>query len=393
MMRLPLQEVAELLADSIDRGEGLLERANLIGDLSDYESWRATRKLWTERTEESLRRIYEGSHEGEEFRDAFAAFATGERWQVDYKRDSQCVQEAIDVLISFREQLGEVPGVAPPPGRDEADPVEQAHTDDAEPERPAAVAPVAPEPEQEFADRAEPEPEPGDRAEPEPEPGDDADPVDDAGPVGDAEPAGEAPSVGVEIEPAPPPHIEFVERSVNGSAPPPLPVTTSATARHSGPGPGGTGQVFLVHGRNEDLKQVVTDLLERAGPHEVTILNERPSDRRMLVEHFDAQPAGSRYAVVLLTADDVGAPRVDSEHEPYFSPRARQGVVFEMGVLVAAVTPRYMCVLYEDGVELPFDLDGIAYVRLDLAGTWQSKLLLHMRNAGFEYDLNRLAPI
>jgi predicted nucleotide-binding protein len=68
-------------------------------------------------------------------------------------------------------------------------------------------------------------------------------------------------------------------------------------------------------------------------------------------------------------------------------------VVFEMGVLVAALTPRCMCVLYEDGVELPFDMDGISYVRLDLAGTWQSKLLLHMRSAGFDYDLNRLAPI
>jgi len=97
--------------------------------------------------------------------------------------------------------------------------------------------------------------------------------------------------------------------------------------------------------------------------------------------------------VILLTADDVGAPRVDSEREPYYSPRARQGVVFEMGVLVAALTPRCICVLYEDGVELPFDMDGIAYVRLDTAGTWQSKLLLHMRSAGFDYDLNRLAPI
>lgn len=64
-----------------------------------------------------------------------------------------------------------------------------------------------------------------------------------------------------------------------------------------------------------------------------------------------------------------------------------------MGVLVAALTPRFMCVLYEDGVELPCDLDGIAYVRLDLAGTWQSKLLLHLRRAGFDYDLNSLAPI
>ena len=49
--------------------------------------------------------------------------------------------------------------------------------------------------------------------------------------------------------------------------------------------------------------------------------------------------------------------------------------------------------LYEDGVELPCDLEGISYVRLDLAGTWQPKLLLHLRKAGFDYDLNKLAPV
>ncbi len=366
MIRLPRQEVAELLIDAIDRGEGLLERANLIGDLSDYESWRATRKLWTERTEETLRRIYDGSQEPDEFSAALSGFAAGDQWQVDYRRDSNSVREAIDVLVSFKDRLGEVSA----PARDD-----EERDDDPEPERPpAAASEFDPEP----ADRTEPEPNP----KPDPEPGN------------DDEPSDHVPSVGVEI--APSPDIEFVQPSASGSAPP-APVNGSVSKLPAtipaGPGPGGTGQVLLVHGRDEDLKQAVTDLLERAGPHEITILNERPSDHRMLVEHFGEQPAGSRYAVVLLTADDVGAPRVDSEREPYFSPRARQGVVFEMGLLVAALTPRFMCVLYEDGVELPFDLDGIAYVRLDLAGTWQSKLLLHMRNAGFEYDLNRLAPI
>ncbi len=81
---------------------------------------------------------------------------------------------------------------------------------------------------------------------------------------------------------------------------------------------------------------------------------------------------------------------MESEDEPYFSPRAHQAVVFEMGFLVAALAPGCVCVLYEEGVQLPCDLDGIAYVRLDLAGTWQPKLLLQLRKAGFDYDLNKL---
>jgi predicted nucleotide-binding protein len=96
--------------------------------------------------------------------------------------------------------------------------------------------------------------------------------------------------------------------------------------------------------------------------------------------------------VILLTADEIGAPRLDSDKEPFFTSRACQGVVFEMGFLAAALTPRCVCVLYEDGVELPCDLGGMVYVRLDPAGTWQSKLLLALRGAGFAYDLNGLAP-
>jgi predicted nucleotide-binding protein len=136
--------------------------------------------------------------------------------------------------------------------------------------------------------------------------------------------------------------------------------------------------------------QAVARLLEQAGTHEVTILNERPNGRGALAEQFGEHAPGSRYAIVLLTADDIGAPRVESEDEPYFSPRAHQAVVFEMGFLVAALAPGCVCVLYEEGVQLPCDLDGIAYVRLDLAGTWQPKLLLQLRKAGFDYDLNKL---
>jgi predicted nucleotide-binding protein len=142
-------------------------------------------------------------------------------------------------------------------------------------------------------------------------------------------------------------------------------------------------RVFLVHGMNEKWKHAVVRLLERTGPHEVTILHERPSEGRTLIE----QAAGTGYAVVLLTADEVGTPRLDSGQEPWYSPRPRQSVVFEMGLLVGVLTPRYVCVLYERGVDLPSEVYGLAYVLLDTAGTWQSKLLMQLRSAGFDYQL------
>ncbi|HLB20575.1 MAG TPA: TIR domain-containing protein, partial [Solirubrobacteraceae bacterium] len=160
--------------------------------------------------------------------------------------------------------------------------------------------------------------------------------------------------------------------------------------RAASPGPASTKQVLLAHGPNERWLQAVASLLEHAGKHEVTILNERSGKRDALSDQFGERTPGSRYAIVLLTADDIGAPRVDCEDEPYFSLRAHQAVVFEMGFLVAALAPGSVCVLYEEGVQPPCDLEGIAYVRLDMAGTWQPKLLLQLRKAGFDYDVNKL---
>jgi predicted nucleotide-binding protein len=133
----------------------------------------------------------------------------------------------------------------------------------------------------------------------------------------------------------------------------------------------------------------VVALLEAAGAHEVTVMHDGPNEEGTLVERF-AGAAQSGYAIALLTADDVGTPRLDPGEEPYFSPRARQGVVFQLGFLVGALTPSRVCVLYEHGVELPSNLDGLAYVRFDVAGAWQPKLLAELRRAGFDYDPAKL---
>jgi Predicted nucleotide-binding protein containing TIR-like domain len=317
MLRVSSPIVAAQLARSIEQGQALLLRASLIIDFSDDQSWKAARRQWIERTDETLDRIYEGPQEVGEFESAAYAEAVGEPWQVEYN-DASSLRTAVAVLVSLQDRLddyasGDLADAAPAPDLGP------------ESERDSGAGPgVSHLQNQDYA-------------------------------------PSQGQSVGTELEPV------------------------SAA---------GAPQVFLVHGRDEKLKEAVAGLLEHAGPHPVTILNERPSDRRMLVEHRqEPAAAGSRHAVILLTADDIAGPRLDSDREPHFSPRARQGVVFEMGVLVAALTPRCLCVLYEEGVEWPCDIDGVTYVRLDLAGTWQSKLLLHLRGAGFDYDLNRLASV
>jgi predicted nucleotide-binding protein len=409
MLQVSVPIAHELLAQYVTQGQALVQRATLVGDFSDYESWKAARKQWIEPSVQALEHVYGGPKQAEEFKRAVTPSEGGARWQQQYAIDLDCVRAACDLLTVLQ---GELAFARPGSG---------------------SVAPAA---ELTAGDEV--------RAERLGEPGG----ATDGGPRNGGAPNGRVPDGGArdadaygarEITQDPPPEMPpagdahdaqtalqtMHEEQPGGAAEPlerlaedaaatqpqhrggelsPAPIVGSELAPHAddalsaapavfAPVPSGTKQVFLAHGRNETWRQAVASLLERTGPHEVMILNERPNERSTLVEQFGAHAPGSRYAVVLLTADDVGAPRLESEHEPYFSPRARQGVVFEMGFLVAALTPGCVCVLYEDGVELPCDLEGIAYVRLDLAGTWQPKLLLHLRKAGFDYDLNKLAAV
>jgi predicted nucleotide-binding protein len=415
MLKVARPIVTELLAKHIEQGRALLERASLVGDPSDYEGLKAAREQWIELTAETLAHIYDGSAEVDEFKRAATAVAGGDRWQLEYARDLECTRAAIDVLISLEERLESAhepaagsaaepnPFIrsrleqeltsAPPLEREPAGGSElaQERPDESEltQERPVGTELTGERPDD--SELAQERPDDSELAQERP---DDSELAQER-PVG-SELALERPA-GSQLAPAPSVDsvaaqessggAEFGQQSPNGSLSA-MPAATSVVA-----GPGRTRRVFLVHGPNERWKQAVVRLLERAGPHPVTTMNERPNDRETIVEQFEQQGTGSSYAIVLLTADDVGGPQVDSQREPYFSPRACQSVVFQMGVLVAVLTPRYVCVLYEDGVELPCELDGIAYVRLDLAGTWQSKLLLRLRGAGFDYDLNRLAPV
>jgi hypothetical protein len=299
-MRKLTRHEAEELAPQIEQGEALLAQARLIGDVGDYEGWRASRKQWADRAAHTLRRL--GAEAGElgEFDGLASSHGAAGEWQTECNSDAGNLRRALDLLISL-----------------------------------------------------------GDRAEAERE---------------DLSRASKPPGGAAEPDPLPEP-----ERESSGHEPSPEPSVDPS-------------QIFLVQGRNQRLKQAVAGLLEQTGESQVTILSERPEGPRALVESSGETAPARRYAVVLLTADDVGAPRLDGDREPHFSIRARQGAVFEMGILVAALTPGRVCVLYEDGVELPCDLDGVAYVRLDRAGSWRLRLLLHLRGAGFEHDLNSLAP-
>lgn len=141
--------------------------------------------------------------------------------------------------------------------------------------------------------------------------------------------------------------------------------------------------VFLVHGHDEAAKYQVARVLRQLTGTEPVILDEQASRGRTLVEKFEQHANSARYAVVLLTPDDVGGPQDGAPH-----PRARQNVVFELGYFVGALGRGYVAVL-NNGVERPSDIDGLVYIPYPI-GHWSVRLGKEMQAAGVTVDLNQL---
>ena len=105
---------------------------------------------------------------------------------------------------------------------------------------------------------------------------------------------------------------------------------------------------------------------------------------RTLIEKFE-QHAQAAFAVILLTPDDVGA-MVGEEEK--LKLRARQNMILELGYFLGLLGRDRVCPLIVEGVEIPSDYDGVAYVRLDDSGGWRLDLIRELKAAGIDVDAN-----
>ena len=146
-------------------------------------------------------------------------------------------------------------------------------------------------------------------------------------------------------------------------------------------------EVFIVHGHDDEAKETVARFVENFGI-EATILHEQANRGQTIPEKFEEHASEAGFAIILLTPDDVGASK-DETDDP--KPRARQNVVLELGYFWGRLGRGHVCVLYKGGVELPSDMQGLLYVPMNSPDEWQLQLAREMRQAGLPIDLNQLA--
>ncbi len=143
--------------------------------------------------------------------------------------------------------------------------------------------------------------------------------------------------------------------------------------------------VFVVHGHNQGIKEAVARSLELLDLNPV-ILHEKPNVGRTIIEKF-SDYSNVHFAIVLLTADDVGKAKDESDSP---RPRARQNVILELGYFLGRLGRSRVCALYETGVEIPSDYQGVLFVHLDPHDKWRFELVRELKAAGFDVDANKI---
>lgn len=144
--------------------------------------------------------------------------------------------------------------------------------------------------------------------------------------------------------------------------------------------------VFIVHGHNTEIKQIVARTLSTLKFNPI-ILHESPDSGNTLMEKLEENSNQASYAIVILTSDDLGK----AKNSNSLQPRARQNVILELGFFIGKLGRKRVFVLKQDDLELPSDISGIVYNNYDgEEGGWKSKLVKNMKAIGFDVDANNL---
>jgi predicted nucleotide-binding protein len=173
----------------------------------------------------------------------------------------------------------------------------------------------------------------------------------------------------------------------------------AATIAQEVRGAGSTGvsqekpdSVFLVHGHDiAALSQMETYL---AGLGIKTfILSRVGGPAQSLLQKFLKSAADARFAIVILSADDLGVSRIQYEAEGVgdraLQFRARQNVVLELGFFYGLLGWENVFVLFKGpdrvypNFERPSDIDGAVFDEMDPSGEWKGSLARKLVEAGF----------
>jgi predicted nucleotide-binding protein len=111
-------------------------------------------------------------------------------------------------------------------------------------------------------------------------------------------------------------------------------------------------RVFLTHGRSDDWRRVQPFIERDVGIPTVELAQE-PNQGRTIIEKLIDNAGRCDSAVIVMTGDDVA-----NEDEA----RVRENVMHEIGFFQGHFGRSFVILLHEEGVNIPTNLSGVAYI-------------------------------
>jgi predicted nucleotide-binding protein len=148
-----------------------------------------------------------------------------------------------------------------------------------------------------------------------------------------------------------------------------------------------TNKVFVVHGRNNEIKLDVARTLTTLDIEPI-ILHEQADKGKTIIEKFNEYSDVS-FAVVILSSDDKGC--LSGEYPNKIKDRARQNVIFELGYFIGKLGRNKVFSLSQSkDLEIPSDYTGVLFTSYDSSGAWRYKLVKELKAASFNVDANKI---
>lgn len=149
-------------------------------------------------------------------------------------------------------------------------------------------------------------------------------------------------------------------------------------------------KIFVVHGHDREARDQLELALMRLGLQPF-ILQNSDGESNTIIEALEKNIyREAAFGIILMTPDDFGYSKAAGETEK--QPRARQNVILEMGMVMAALGREKMVILKKGALEMPSDTAGILYIEFnDHVREIVTKLAQRLQNAGFDIDSKKIA--
>ncbi|MHA1545568.1 MAG: TIR domain-containing protein, partial [Alphaproteobacteria bacterium] len=143
-------------------------------------------------------------------------------------------------------------------------------------------------------------------------------------------------------------------------------------------------------GHDRETRDQLELILMRLGLNPF-ILQNSDSRGKTIIEALEKSIyQDASYGIILLTPDDFGYSKKEGDTEK--KARARQNVILEMGMVMAALGRKNMAIIQKGTLERPSDTDGILRIEFnDHAREIVPKLVQSLQGAGFEIQSEAIA--